>query len=300
MIYRSFWLTNNVGDTYSLNSSKAFLYTPEGLGFTSSYEAMAIGNVEVITAELINLNDVSGELLFNGGNIRERYQEYTNFVDFIREKPLKLHYLPPNLSTSYSASVVITSLEKSEIDSDDGLLHCPISMHMSTHWTSDEYIEIVIDANQLNGKSYPLDYPYAYGSFGLNNITLINKGTEDIGVEIEIIGGDNRIENPSYSLYDANKVLYGVGAWTGTFDYFYINTIYEEENVILKDGSITLTDPLNYQNLNQTVGTEDADQLNITFNFVQLRSGKSTMAVSFANEFDGIVKVRFKPRYATI
>lgn len=300
MIYRTFWLTNNVGDSYSLNSGKAFLYTPEGLGFTSSYEAMAIGNVEVITAEQINLSDVSGELLFNGHSNQEIYAEYTNFVDFIREKPLKLHYLPPNLSSSFSASVVITSLEKTEIDSDDGLLHCPISLHMTSHWVSDEYIEIQIDSDQLTGKSYPTDYPYSYGSFGLNNITLINKGTEDIGIEIEIIGGSNRIENPSYTLYDANRVLYGIGAWTGTFDYFYINTIYEEETVKLMDGSITLTDPLNYQNLNQTIGTDDADRLNILFNFVQLRSGKSSMAISFANEFDGIVKVRFKPRYATI
>lgn len=297
MIYRTFWLTNYLGQEYSLNSSKVFLYTPSGLGFTKSYEATSMGNVEVVTAELVNLSDVSGELLFNGSSNADKYGEYDNFINFIREKPLKLHYMPPNANISYNASVVITSLDKSEINSSDGLLHCPISMHMTTHWESDDVIEIVIDTNDLNGKSYPLDYPYAYGGMDLNNLRMINKGTEEIGFELEITGA---MENPEYIIYDANFAPYGDGAWTGTFDYFYINSSYEDESVILKRSDIPLVNPMNYQNLDHFLVFEDVRNTEYDYNFIQLRCGLSTMVLTFANEFSGVVKVRFKPRYATV
>lgn len=295
-LYRTFWLTNYLGQTYSLNSSKAFLYLPSGLGFTTSYEATAMGNAEIVTAEQVNLSDVSGELLFNGRNNVEIYEEYSEFNQFIREKPITLHYFPPNEDNSFSANIVITSLEKTEISSDDDLLHCPITFHMTSHWMSDKITEIVVDARQLSGKDYPTDYPYAYGTVGLNNIALINKGTEDIGLEIEIEGA---MENPYYAIYDSNGYMYGVGRWTVTCDYFYINTTFENENVIIKQGDVTLTMPMNYQNMsfNDYI---DSRQLERKLNFIDLRCGRSTMVVNFSNEFAGVVKVRFTPRYATV
>ena len=294
---RTFWMTNNAGAKYSLLSQRAFFYSPEGLGFTKAYEAISFGTSEIVTQEQLNLSDVSGEILFKGENNADTYNEYANFTNFIRETPVTLHYMPPNLSESFGAQVVITNLEKTEINADDGLLHCPISMHMTTHWVADTTVEIVIDASEPHGKAYELAYPYGYGGIDIENITLINRGTEDIGLEIEL--SDDDIVGLQYTLKDVNGVIYGKGQWDGSFTYFYLNSTFEDESVILRDDRESeVVNPLNYQG--NVLSTTDYTKLNVTYNFIRLKTGESTLSFTFSETFNGIAKVRFSPRYASI
>lgn len=294
---RTFWMTNNAGGRYDLLSDKAFLYAPEGLGFTKAYEAISFGTSEVVTQEQLNLGDISGEILFSGSTIADIYNEYDNFTSFLRETPIVLHYMPPNLSESFGASVVITNLDKTEVKADDGFMHCPISMHMTTHWIADTTVEIVIDASQFHGKAYELAYPYGYGEVDIEHITLINRGTEDIGLEIELSGDD--IVGLTYTLEDINGKVYGRGQWNGAFSYFYMNSSYEDENVLLKDDNDSeIVNPLNYQGT--VLATTDDTKLNVTYNFIRLKAGQSTLKFNFSETFTGTAKVRFSPRYASI
>lgn len=294
---RAFWMTNNAGAKYSLLSDRAFLYLPQGLGFTKAYEAISFGTSEVVTQEQLNLGDISGEILFRGKDNADTYNEYSNFMNFLRETPIVIHYMPPNLAESFGAQVVITNLEKTEIDEGDGLLHCPISMHMTTHWIADTTVEIVIDASEPHGKAYELAYPYGYGGIDIENIRLINRGTEDIGLEIEL--SDDDIVGLEYTLKDVNGKVYGRGRWDGAFTYFYLNSSYEDESVVLRDDrESVVTNPLNYQGI--VYNTTDETKLNVTYNFIRLKTGESTLAFEFSEPFTGTAKVRFSPRYASI
>lgn len=297
MAYRKFWLENSLGAKYHLadRASAIFFYEPDGLGFSKEIETERVGNQETVISELIDMPTVSGELLFYKDTTSNKYQEYYNFIQFIKYKPLKLHYLPPNTQEDYVCNVVMTKLDKSEVSSDDNVLHCATEIRCLTHWQTSQTRTIVVTADASDdSKDYPLAYPYGYGAGSLNNIELRNEGTEAVGMVIEITG---EAVNPQIALFDENNNEYGLLKLSGTFDYVRINTNDVEEEIYLERNGAPLANPVSYQDFVTYQGLTD-DKIKTTF--IQLNVGMTKMSCTFANEFDGSVSISWKPTYATV
>lgn len=195
---RQFWLINSKGDKYDLNDVSHFLYIPQGLGFQKSYSSLVMGNSEEITDETFKMLDVSGEMLFIGNSLEFKYQRYDEYIDFIKYKPLELHYKTPNKIYGYYCDVVITATNKGEV-STDGVLHCPIVIHRATQWKNDNITRLAFaKIVESGGKNYNYIYDYHYSGSNLSNMTPIsNDGTEDCPMVFEIVGN---VTNPILSL----------------------------------------------------------------------------------------------------
>ena len=106
---REFYLINGKGNTYSLTDKLHWLYEPENLGakFNSKYEQ--IGSNFIRTQRIARPDDISGKILFTGGN---PYSDYHNFIKFIAAEPLILEYF--NNNDRFRAKVDLKEIKKAE------------------------------------------------------------------------------------------------------------------------------------------------------------------------------------------
>lgn len=297
MNVRQLWLINSKGDKYDLNAKNHFLYQPNGLGFQKAYSSNQIGNSEEITDEMFRMVDVGGEILFNGSNNEYSYQYYDGFIDFAKYKPLQLHYKTPNKVYGFYSDIVITSIQKSEIDR-DGILHCPIVFHRSTQWKNDNTTKLVF-ANELEegGKFYDYTYDYHYAGSSLANMNPItNNGTEDCDFIFEIVcAEDESITNPIFTLFQDGKA-YGKIKLNGTFGYVKIDSNELNESIYLEDvNRVPIPAPSNCQDFSSFDGET-------YFTFLKLKVGQSVGVLSASNidNFDGLVKLTYEEKRATI
>lgn len=297
MNVRDFWLKNSKGDEYSLLNKEHFLYLPTGLGFQKSYTATKLGNSELITDETFKMIDVQGEVLFNGSTNEFKYQGYDDFIDFIKYKPLELHYKTPNKVYGWYADIVIVGGEKSEIG-EDGLLHCPITIHRNTQWKNDN-ITVLSFTNESEGggKHYDYTYPYHYAGSSLNDMSpIVNNGTEDCPLIFEIICAEGTtVENPYFTLYQ-NEVPYGKIKLNGEFSYVRINSDELEESIYLEDEDGTpIAMPMNAQDF----ASFDGDTY---FTWLKLKVGenKATFTAGNIDTFDGEIRLSYEEKRASV
>lgn len=286
---REFWLTNANGIEYSLHNVKSFLHKPEGLGYAVDISTIRLGHSNMIISDEYNLGSVSGELLFILDR-QEAYQEYFDFTKFLYNKPIKLHYMPPNTFDSYYCQVRIVDVVKTEYNV-DGMLHVPIQMYRQTLWYTDKVNSITVKQEQEDGKHYELLRPYHYGMLSTGYIPVSNDGVAETPVLIEINGA---VSDPVYSVYDSYNELYGRGKIIGTYDYVSIDSNDLNENISLMRNGAFITNAINYQDL--TVG--DPRKVNVTF--LKLKPGKSVMTFGVGSEFDGEVTVSWRNAYVTV
>ena len=190
MQYRQFWIINALGNKYKLTdkNSKVFLNAPTGFGLNRSFTSLRVGNSELVTSQQFNLTDITGSLLFYNTTNGLKYQDYQDFVQFIKYKPLEFHYQTPNNLNSYYCDVILTQLTKGEVNT-EGILEVPIVLHRLTEWLDDnEYSITLTNSSSDTGKYYELIRPYHYAGTDLSNTPIVNNGTDDVGFVIEIEG----------------------------------------------------------------------------------------------------------------
>jgi len=288
---REFWLVNSQGTRYSLHDVKTFLNEPEGLGYGVDLDVLRLGNSNAVLSESYNLGSVSGELLFMGTR-EEVYNQYFLFAQFLYFRPITLHYKTPDKADGYYCQVRVTALEKTEVNHEDMILHCPITMYRQTMWYNDT--ENVIEArnNSLDGKMYPLYRPYHYGAVSTSNIELYNAGVADAPLLIEVMGESTDV---AWSLYDSANNKYGAGKVLGTYDTVTVNSDDLNESIVLTREGSFIPNAVNYQDL--SVG----DPREVYVTFLKLRPGLSRMTFTFAdNTFDGYVRVTWRNAYVTV
>lgn len=289
---RKFWLINAQGNRFDFNDDNVLLYTPQGLGFTRSYSSILVGNSEIVTSQQFNLTDVTGELLFKDSTNGLVYQDYLNFIQFVKYKPLELHYQTPNNLTSYHCDVIFTQADKGEINAADSMLHVPVTFHRLTEWLTDEDTVFNLDNSPVgNGKTYDLTYDYAYAGTNLQGTTITNSGTDDVGFVLEVFG---EVQNMQFTLTQ-NGEQYAICKINGTYDYVMIDSVERTENIYLEYQGSAVTNPEQYQDF--TVANGES-----YLTWTKLRVGQSIFAFTCGNidTFNGTVRISFKTSYASV
>ena len=295
MSVRDFWLTNADDLVFRLKGENisntiSFLHEPNGLGYSVNLSTVKLGNTDIILSEQYNLGSVAGDLIFIG-SLPDVYQQYQNLLSFLARKPITLHYLPPNTNDSYNCRVRVVSLEKSEVNAEDFVMHCPIQMYRQGMWYNDTPNIIDVDNTTNDGKSYPLDRPYSYGALSLKNIQLRNDGMTDTSLKIEIFG---ECTNPLWELYDEENNKYGAAKITGTYDYVLVDSDDIDEKIALEHNGSVVANAINYQDL--TVGSPQ--QVFVTF--LKLKPGTSTLSFTLGDNFAGYVRVTWSNAYVSV
>lgn len=291
---RKFWLKNGNEETFDLTNTNMFLAYPQGLGFEKEFASLRLGNDEVVGAEQNLLGTIDGEIMLMNDSLETVYANYLNLNRFLTKTPIYLYYQPPNTNDAYYTEVLCALVEKGEV-SQDNIMHLPIKMKMLSFWHTAKIHNLSIKPSTASGKKYPLrrqiNKGYFYGGSNLNKITIQNDGTLDVGFEIEIKG---QCQDPQINFYDGNNVQYGVAKFDGTFDYVYLNSIDDSENIILKNGQVVLTNPASYQNLS-IAATE-----NLYTTFVKLKVGINILSFGFGNSFAGEISIRWRDAYVSV
>lgn len=293
MEYRKFWIVNALGNKYELTNknSKIFLNAPTGFGLNRSYASLKVGNSELITSQQFNLTDITGSLLFYDSSNGSKYQDYQDFVQFIKYKPLEFHYQTPNNLTSYYCDVLLTQLTKGEVNT-EGMLDVPIVMHRLTEWLNDQdYTITLTNATSGEGKYYDLVRPYHYAGTDLSNTPIYNNGTDDIGFILEING---ECQNPQFTITQRGE-QYGICKINGTYDYVMIDSVERTESMYLEKNGSAITNPEQYQDFTIRNGAS-------YLTWCKFRVGESIFNLTMGNidTFDGVVTIRFKNSYATV
>lgn len=291
MNYRKFWLVNSLGNKYELTDKniKTFLNTPQGLGFDRKITVQQIGNSEIITSQQFKLTDVTAELLFYAQQNGTIYQDYQDFIQFIKYKPLELHYQTPNEQESYYSEISITSLQKAEISS-DGILHCNATFHRLTEWLGKDVVVELYNTPTGDGKQYPLERPYQYAGTDLSNKPIYNNGTDEIGFILRVEG---EIQNMMFTLSQGSDV-YGVCKINGTYDFVEINSTEKDETIYLERNGSAITNPRQYQDFSVANGGY--------LTWCKLRVGESTFSFTAGNidTFDGKISLIYKNSYVSV
>lgn len=292
MSVRKFYLTNSLNNKYEFTNAQLehFLNSPQGLGFTKSISTLRLGDDELVMSEQYSMPSISGEILFYASR-KQAYQDYLEFMNFIRLGGLKLYYTPPNMLYPYFIDCEIVQVDKTEY-STDGYLNCPISIYGLTQWQNSQESTIKVNnENSNNGKHYPLVRNYFYDGNSLSDIKLEVNGQVEVGFIFEIVGN---CTNPQL-IVKQNDVAYGKIKLDGTFDYVRVNSDDVNEEIYLEKDGASLTNPYQYQDLSIADGIA-----NITF--FKLKVGSSKIAFSCDNQkdFNGHINIIWKDKRVSI
>ncbi len=300
MQHRKFKLKNSLDETYELTDPnlKRFFNSPNGLGFTKNISGIRIGNRFKTTKREYDFPQPSGELLFYDYNNERIYDSYSEFIKFASFYPLKLYYYTPSFNktedeaNSLYLKCEIVVDEKTEISKDDNALHVPITFRGSSFWMSGKENNYAIDLNNIGDSefSFPLTFPFSFGSDPLRNIVLMNNGTLPSPVTFTIIGS---CTNPYIRFYDKNYVEYGSCKILGTFDYVKVSAEEDAEQISLKNSGVEVPNAINKQDL--TIGNEEVDDYYLTF--LKLKPGLTYATVNFESDFTGTISLSWRDEY---
>ena len=289
---RQFYLENGLGKKYELTNKnfKQFLNEPEGLGFSKNLNVLRIGNDELITDEQYSMPSISGEVLFYD-NLENAYQDYLEFINFVRYSPLKLYYLPPNMLFPYYIECSITQIDKSEYQR-VGYLSCPVTFYGYTLWQNSQESNLVVsNSENKDGKYYELIRPYHYAGNSLNSIEINNTGDVPIGFVFEVVGS---VTNPRL-IASQNGIVYGQLKLNGTFDYIRVDSNDLTESIYLENNGTVITNPLSYQDLSIADGVSD-----ITFFKLKIGESKLSFSCDKISSFEGNVSFKWKDKKVSI
>lgn len=274
MEYRKFWLETASGSVFNLTnpSFKVFGSSPDGLGFSHSLTTTRLGDINYLTSKVPSMIDKTFSIIFYGDDIEEIYRNYQNFANYLNtDETLYLVYELGNIGT-YRTIVVANSLGKGEINPDDGSLTCSLSLSPLTFW----------EDNVENTETMS-------GSGALSKTITINGNTGTF-VNVHIVGS---VTNPTYSVEDSDGNVYGRGKITGTYTDVEVISDPANETIVLKNGSTTVQNPYNYQDL--TVGGEG-----IAVTFLNLRRGSNVIRFSHDGSGSVTVTLTYKNRYVSV
>ena len=192
---RQFKLINGQGNTWDLMSKQSLFINPQGLGYELSTDYLRVGSVYELIESFANQKEVSGEMVF------ANYEVYKNFTEFVNIAPLRLGYMP--LEEWAYMDVLMTSIDKSEIQYDGSRLICPVKFTGSSKWYIPRTAKRTSD-DVDNPKKYDYSYDYQYADELNGVIRINNQSSEESPVIITIFGN---IENPAWYLTVNNKQI---------------------------------------------------------------------------------------------
>lgn len=293
MEYRKHWLINALGGKYEFTNqnSKIFLNNPQGFGFRRQYTSQKVGNSELITSQQFTLTDIQGELLFYADTVGAMYEDYQQFIQFAKYKPLEFHYQTPNQLTSYYCDVLFIQADKGEVNT-DGMLHIPVIFHKLTEWLDDtDYTVVLRNVPIGEGKYYELVRPYHYAGTNLSGTPIVNSGTDDVGFIITI---DGEVQNPQFTLTQYGD-SYGICKINGTYDYLQIDSVERTEKIYAERNGSVITNPEQYQDFTIRNG-------NAYLTWCKFRVGETLFSFTSGNidTFDGTITIQFKNSYVTV
>lgn len=298
-VFRKFWLTNGAGQRYDLTNLdeniplNAFFNNPKGLGSVSEISSVRVGNSQVVNGLSWQFIDISGDVILpTDGKNATPYSRYRNFISFCSKQPLEMHYqTPDNSGGSYSRQVILSSVEKAEIEPEGFTLVVPCIFSPLEFWKDSEASEILITTEVPLGKSYPLKRQYAYAAGGLDGTSLTSLSDTSIPIEVNIVGNAT---NPTWSIYDSDNALYGRARIIGTYDEVLVNSSDLEEDIKLRVGASFIPNAVAKQDI--TVGVPNS----VKATYLYLAPGRSTITFALGAGFDGYVTVRYRNQYATV
>lgn len=293
-MYRKFKLLNSIDEEFVLTEQdyKVFAHNPEGLGFTKTISTIRLGDEETLLYSMINLDNINFELLFYDDTLSSKYQKYVDFIRFISFKPLYLYYQRPNSFDWFRRKIEIVSLTKGEVDYNDSMLHCDLTMKPLGFWEDDvENVLVISNAEITEGKIYPITYPFTYGRNSFSGVDMLSQGLLDTPMEIFINGACEDVE---WILYDSNDTIYGRARFSGAFDSVYVNSRESEEDIKLARNGSYLENSLSYQDL--TVGSPNE----IYITFLKLKAGRSKISFNLDTTYEGDVTIKWRNRYVSI
>lgn len=197
---RQLFLTNEKNFVYDLtNINYGFLENPSGFGFSKSLEFANYTSIRNLISNTYNFGAISGNLIFLN------YNKYNEFLDYLRNSnDLYLNYKPNTTINTYYIKVLISSIEKNEINTSKQTLDCTITFEATSYWQKQELhfsSNIVSEKPNLN-PTYPLTYKHtkyatSIGQAQILSILLNNKGDLNAPLKIIIYGP---AVNPSWKL----------------------------------------------------------------------------------------------------
>lgn len=295
MGYRKIWLSNEYDEIFDLTNicDDAFLTDIKGFGTTYSFTETRIGDSLKISNKKSEFSNVGGTLYFSNDELNSKeYSRYNDFIRFISQTPLYIHYQTPAMSDyDVYREIEVESISKEEIDYRTNMLVCAIEFKPLTFWINSKEVILEISPTKEVGKSYPLQRKYKYVSNGLDNIMIVNQSSMILPLEIEING---TVNNPTFSIYDRVNRIYGLCKFNGTFNYVYVNSDDLNEEIKLEIGGVNVINPINYQDA--SIGVSEK----IYITFLYLKPGVSFLKFNLGKEFDGNVKIKYREGiYAT-
>lgn len=293
MQVRKFWLENANGTQYPLTdkNSNIFLNSPSGLGFTKSLTTTRLGNEEILIDDSASMPQVSGELIFRGVDTTNIYSNYQAFIQFAKIKPLKLHYITPNTFSGWYIDCVLAQLDKGQVDSTTGLLHCPFTIYGTSFWKTDVEHDLKVEYATFDGKTYPYEYPYTYSGNTYAQINLTNNGTLPCGFKFEI---NDEITNPVLSLYQnesGTDVKYGEIKILGTYDKIRVDTRDSKQEIYLEYNGSVIANPTAYFDLsgNGSYSTP----------FPKLKVGENKLTFAFGGIYTQPIHIKWQDIFLT-
>lgn len=292
--YRKHWLINSLGQRYDFteDNSKLLFSRPQGFGFRREYETIKVGNSELVMSQQFDLTDITGQLLFyrnqDAGDI---YQDYRDFIGFVKFKPLMFFQLTPNDINPFYCDVLLTNIDKPDIG-ENGILSVNVTFHRLTEWLdAEDYTIVLTNEPTGEGKYYPLVRPYHYAGTDLSNTPINNNGTDDVGFILEING---ECQNPQFTITQ-NGEQYAVCKINGTYDYVLINSVERTESIYLERNGSTISNPEQYQDFTIRNGLS-------YLTWCKFRVGKSIISITMGNidSFDGTIVIKFKNSYVSV
>ena len=170
---RLFKMINANGESFDLMRGDAFFSAPGGLGFSKEILTTQCGDDFVNVATKSQQKVITGTMAFKG------YEQYAEFIDFVKKKPLKLGYKP--LDTWTFIDCDIQSLSKGEMEHDHKRLYCEINFLCYSKWYVMKYASTTIKTIDEfeDRKEYEYLYPYSYRSTysGQIDISVSEDGT---------------------------------------------------------------------------------------------------------------------------
>ena len=141
---RKFWLENRNGEIWDLNSNnlsddtKSFLARPEGLGIRTRIRSFEIENATFIEQIQTQVQTIQGRLYFKDYDHFAKFAEFVGVINDQRDAgpnmALKLYYSPSGKERHWYKRVLITELQKSEIDVRTGVLEIRTRFECLSRW----------------------------------------------------------------------------------------------------------------------------------------------------------------------
>ena len=290
---RKFWLENSDGKVWDLTpknpyiEKSSFFADPSGLGIKTKISSFEVENTSFIESIETQSQTISGDLYF------ANYDHFRKFFFFLvnvnSKKTLKLYYSTEGYSYDYKfesewyRQVLISEIQKTEIDYKTGFLKCPIKFNCLSRWKKDK--KIILELSRYGDPLvYPYQYPYFYG--GSNNLAvdIDNEGNLPTSCIIKIEG---ITERPLIRILQDGEVI----------DQAKYNLTVQENSYLIIDSSPDKQEATLYTLINDDYVKEDVYYIGEKdykySNFITIPSGKSKILISALNTNFGKVTITY-------